>query len=176
MTTHSPLSPYLYFDSLPSVHMQKGWLIRGPNRHNIKKFACGIIPETKLLGQIDCNANPELSHRKIDLMLWIPFEVSPLSHFLKYQFNERQRQGFNIFTLYNYFFYFFMALVFILFTYSPTKGLIIRFSEWNKRDWRAIRVTPLKEAWLETRLDTRQFASNNTVESTAKKTTDKICT
>lgn len=134
------------------------------------------IPETKLLGQIDCNANPELSRRKIDLMLWIPFEVSPLSHFLKYQFSERKKQGFNIFTLYNYFFLFFMALVFILFTYSPTKGLIIRFSGWNKGDLRAIRVTPLEEAWLETRRVTRQFANNNTVESTAKRTADKICT
>jgi len=35
----------------------------------IKRVASSIIPETMLLGQIDCNANPELTHHKIVLML-----------------------------------------------------------------------------------------------------------
>jgi hypothetical protein len=38
-------------------------------------------PETKQLDQIDCNADPKLSHHNFGLMQ-ILVEVSPLFHFL----------------------------------------------------------------------------------------------
>lgn len=126
--------------------------------------ASSIIPETMMLGQIDCNANPELSHHKIVLMLWTPFAVSRLFHFLKYYQLNKRLKLFNRFPRYFLsILILFMVLVFKPFTSHQQKYWLTDVVDgiWDLRTIKnAPEETYQKKRQLLDNLMTRQILHN----------------